>query len=149
MKEYTVFLNANTREYRCLKWTNYICNTKLWIWLENKWSLPCQTLELKKIQWVHNQSKNFFLIKRFKSRSWSKTERARPEGSRERNLMTFFYNFLKNFSDYYLRFFSAKRGNRRRPRISRRRQRHCELYFKAYVENLVSFRESWCQKIGI
>ena len=82
--------------------------------------------------------KNFFLIKRFKSRSWSKTERARPEGSRERNLTT----FLKKFSDYYLRFFSAKRGNRRRPRISRRRQRHCELYFKAYVENLVSFRES-------
>ena len=39
--------------------------------------------------------KNFFLIKRFKSRSWSKTERARPEGSRERNLTTFFYNFLK------------------------------------------------------
>ena len=40
----------NTREYRCLKWTNYICNTKLWIWLENKWSqsLYCQTL--KKIQ---------------------------------------------------------------------------------------------------
>ena len=86
--------------------------------------------------------KNFFLIKRFKSRSWSKTERARPEGSRERNLTTFFLQFLKNFSDYYLRFFSAKRGNRRRPRISRRRQRHCELYFKAYVENLVSFRES-------
>ena len=53
---------------------------------------------------------------------------------------TFLQVFLI-FSDYYLRFFSAKRGNRRRPRISRRRQRHCELYFKAYVENLVSFRD--------
>ena len=49
---------------RCLKWTNYICNTKLWIWLENKWSLPCQTLELKKIQWVHNQSKKLFSYKK-------------------------------------------------------------------------------------
>ena len=37
--------------------------------------------------------KNFFLRKRFKSRSWSKTERARPEGSRERNLTTFFTIF--------------------------------------------------------